>query len=418
MRPKPVLIVVFFTLLYPAYGATLRVPGDYPSIQAALVNATTNDTILVAPGNYYEHITWPNTQGVKLLSEHGPDTTVIDAAGSLRCITINVSVDSSTVISGFTIRNGSMTDGGGISCIGASPCITDNIISNNSSGSGIWIDSGDPLIYDNIISHNTGADGGGIYCRMFSNPRISSNLIEYNSAISTYGSGGGICTIDAQPIIEGNTIRHNTAETGGGIYTFKTYAQIRYNTITSNAAQYGDGIRFYQSDAIVNYNDIYGNGYGVSSGFLAGQINTKNNWWGDASGPYHSTNPGGLGDTVSDYLDFTPWLTKPHGVEENRSTAPAGIFLQVDPNPFSLQTEIRFTIQDSRFMIKEPHLDIFDATGRLVKSFCLSTTYSVLPTVICWDGTDQCNRRCGAGVFFLKLNAGNDYLTKKLVLVD
>jgi hypothetical protein len=39
-------------------------------------------------------------------------------------------------------------------------------------------------------------------------------------------------------------------------------------------------------------------------------ISAENNWWGDASGPYHPTlNPSGLGDEVSDDVDFEPWLT-------------------------------------------------------------------------------------------------------------
>jgi parallel beta-helix repeat protein len=428
MEPKVVLIVLFSALLSLVNGATLHVPGDYPTIQAALMSALPDDTVLVAPGIYFEHITWPSTNGIKLLSEYGPDTTIIDAAGALRCITMNVSMDSSTIISGFTIRNGNMADGGGISCVGASPCITDNIISYNSYGSGIWIDSGDPLISNNIITHNTGVDGGGIFCRMFSNPRILNNLIEHNSATSQYGSGGGICTIDAQPIIEGNTIHDNSAYSGGGIYTFKTYAIITYNTITNNTAEYGDGVRLYQSDAIVNYNDIFLNGYGVSSGFTPEMINVKNNWWGDASGPYHASNPGGLGDTVSDYLDFSPWLTKPHGIEENLATAYTNVYLQVNPNPFNQHTEIRFMIRDSRSAgeelrnakceMRKQRLEIYDVMGRLVRSLCPPTTYCVPPTVICWDGTDQCNRQCSPGIYFLRLNAGDDYLTRKLVLID
>lgn len=418
MKSRLVLFVACCILPSFAFANIIHVPGDYPTIQAALVIALANDTILVAPGTYYEHITWPNTQGIKLLGEFGPDTTIIDAAGALRCVTINHSVDSSTVISGFTIRNGNMTNGGGISCVDASPSITHNIITNNSFGGGIWIDSGDPIITDNVISHNTGGDGGGIYCGLFTNPRILNNLIEHNSATSGYGSGGGICTIDAHPIIEGNTIRHNEAYAGGGIYTFKTYAEIRYNTITNNTAEYGDGIRLYQSDATVNYNDIFDNGYGVSSGFTPELIDVKNNWWGDATGPYHTSNPGGLGDSVSDYLDFTPWLTKPHGIEENRAITPTGIFLQVDPNPSKLRAEIRFMIQYSRSMIENPQLSIYDASGRLVKSFCLPTTYCVLPTVIYWDATDHNRRQCTAGVYFLKLNTGKDRLSKKLVLID
>ena len=41
-------------------------------------------------------------------------------------------------------------------------------------------------------------------------------------------------------------------------------------------------------------------------------VSTINNWWGDPSGPYHSTlNPDGLGNIASDNLIFDPWLTLP-----------------------------------------------------------------------------------------------------------
>ncbi len=41
-------------------------------------------------------------------------------------------------------------------------------------------------------------------------------------------------------------------------------------------------------------------------------LDARNNWWGDASGPYHATlNPSGLGDNVGDNITFYPWLAAP-----------------------------------------------------------------------------------------------------------
>jgi hypothetical protein len=42
-------------------------------------------------------------------------------------------------------------------------------------------------------------------------------------------------------------------------------------------------------------------------------LDARNNWWGDASGPYHPTlNPFGQGDTIlSDSVLFIPWLVSP-----------------------------------------------------------------------------------------------------------
>jgi hypothetical protein len=45
---------------------------------------------------------------------------------------------------------------------------------------------------------------------------------------------------------------------------------------------------------------------------VAATVDARDNWWGDASGPYHATqNPLGLGDQVSDHITFGPWLTVP-----------------------------------------------------------------------------------------------------------
>jgi hypothetical protein len=64
--------------------------------------------------------------------------------------------------------------------------------------------------------------------------------------------------------------------------------------------------------------------YGINNP-TAVLLNAQNNWWGDASGPYHPTlNLGGLGDRVSDNVTFTPWLTAPAGICAPPPPPPAG----------------------------------------------------------------------------------------------
>ncbi len=44
-------------------------------------------------------------------------------------------------------------------------------------------------------------------------------------------------------------------------------------------------------------------------GFTSGILDARDNWWGHASGPYHSTlNSDGLGNDVSDHVLFEPWI--------------------------------------------------------------------------------------------------------------
>ena len=61
----------------------------------------------------------------------------------------------------------------------------------------------------------------------------------------------------------------------------------------------------------VNYNNISGNTMGFNVWTDSGMttVDATMNWWGDASGPTHSGNPGGTGDAVSDNVDYDPWLT-------------------------------------------------------------------------------------------------------------
>ena len=101
-------------------AGVIHVPSEQPTIQDGLHAASENDTVLVAPGTYYENIVWPSTQGVNLMSEFGPDSTIIDGNSAGSVIFFEGVYDSTTLLYGFILRNGAGTDldslsyGGGI----------------------------------------------------------------------------------------------------------------------------------------------------------------------------------------------------------------------------------------------------------------------------------------------------------------
>ena len=95
-------------------------------------------------------------------------------------------------------------------------------------------------------------------------------------------NGAAITANNASPSIMYSTLKDN------------------YNAVVANGA----------SNPVVNYCDIYQNaGYGVNNVNKSFNINAQYNWWGNNTGPTHAGNPGGTGQTVSDSVRYTPWLT-------------------------------------------------------------------------------------------------------------
>ena len=112
----------------------------------------------------------------------------------------------------------------------------------------------------------------------------------FGNTISTGGSSTGIRMESSSPIIDGNSIN----DAYMGIYV--------------------TGV----SDPDITGNNIENNvGYGIYNKETSVVINAENNWWGHESGPMDDSddtssgglyNPTGLGDRVSDYVDYIPWM--------------------------------------------------------------------------------------------------------------
>ena len=91
-----------------------------------------------------------------------------------------------------------------------------------------------------------------------------------------------------------------------------------------------------------------------------------------------------------------------------------GYNLTVTPNPFSKLTTVSFGMGHSA---ERMALKIYDASGRLVRSFGPESCIMDHVSSIRWDGTDQSNRQLGSGVYFLRLEAGDYQETQQILLV-
>lgn len=94
------------------------------------------------------------------------------------------------------------------------------------------------------------------------------------------------------------------------------------------------------------------------------------------------------------------------GGPQDKNTIPIGSLkpeLKVYPNPFQ-NLVIKFEIPNPK---SEISLKIYDASGRLVKTFPLPTDYFLLPGSVEWDGTDNNRNSVPAGVYFIVLGDKN-----------
>ncbi|MBA7516841.1 Outer membrane protein assembly factor BamB [subsurface metagenome] len=86
--------------------------------------------------------------------------------------------------------------------------------------------------------------------------------------------------------------------------------------------------------------------------------------------------------------------------------------LQNSPNPFSLNTVVRYALP----VKKQVELNIYDVNGRVVKILVNGEIDAGYYTA-CWDGRDDVGKKAPSGVYFLKFTAGDYSATEKLLLI-
>lgn len=247
-----------------AIGATLRVPGDHSTIQAAIDAANNGDTILVAPGTYVERITLDG-KNIKLMAETSACGTVIDGSepdifNQFMSVVTCEGEPATALIQGFTITGGTGSLGAGISFAdGSQITVRDCIIRENNTQSfagGVFIDDASPKLIDCEIIDNSSTNaaggvgalgGGGIFRRCLIRGNTANqaagmdiSLLSTVALVETrfennHTVGGGVCQ---QPGICGSI--------GGGLLIGNANTQVVNCAFVGNSGHSGGGV-FVQS---------------------------------------------------------------------------------------------------------------------------------------------------------------------------
>ncbi|HIH92940.1 TPA: hypothetical protein HA338_02505 [Methanosarcina acetivorans] len=224
------LITFIFLLIFAGTGAadTISVDdsegADYTSIQEAIDNATSGDTILVYPGTYEENVNVNKELAIKSYSGNS-DETIIRAASSKGDV-FHVTANSVT-INGLQIT-GAKTDEYGEDKTGiylenvSKALISGNNISSNSFGVYL-LDSSNNTLANNSVSMSR----IGVLLWNSSNNRLNNNILNLNNH---YG-------ILLYEFSSNNELSNNTANwtyAGFGIELFFSYNNTLVNNTASN----------------------------------------------------------------------------------------------------------------------------------------------------------------------------------------
>jgi hypothetical protein len=342
-----------------------------------------------------------------------------------------------SISGGETDENSGTNDNDGVDIYEtAGDVAIDNFSSSSNSDSGIFVETSGDITFTRGNSADLNgsgglemsAGGGSISIESESaiqnggdGMRLSAQTITLMHVASRQNHGFGIFALgdlDASNVdASGNTEEGIVAETGGSI-------SIDRGTLSGNG---GDGLfatwnstTFVQSVSVTNslITDNGNNGvlindaapagsHVISSNVICGNdnggldVNSPNtnfdgsgNWWGDASGPTHSTNPGGSGDKVFDgqlaargTVHYKPFIST---IEETELAGPAAATGVEGTVAFTFGSDDR-----SAFLEDGPGADVADPPFTVTTDNGLVNAHGSPPEPVAKIGIEDTQARAG-----------------------
>jgi predicted outer membrane repeat protein len=449
------LLSALLLLVASASGGThvvdLSGGSDYLTIQEGITAAVDGDTVLVAPGTYTGVANRDldfEGKDIVLVSQEGPELTVIDCEAAGRGILFQSGEGPSTRLSGFTVTNASDFFGAGIYCVGASPSIDDCAFTSNTAaqagGAMLIVANSSPAITDCVFVGNsahdaTGSGGGAVYCEQFSTPTFTSCTFEGNTADL---NGGAVCVFFAGPTFQMCVFRGNSASNLGGCIMAGANASPTLDTCTfvENEAYEGAVMFASQSpgavfDCVLALNEGGGT---VACADCDPEIThccVFENAEGDSLCGYHHDDllldPLFCDPPAGDYLlhndspclpGYNPWGEQigatgagdcGTGIESEAQVEEDAIMLRAPfPNPFRGSITIDCVLPTGAGDLE---ISVYTVSGKLVQTVRSTGTGRDRRAV--WDARDQAGHRVPSGVYFIRAACGTREAAGKVLLV-
>lgn len=206
------LTVVAAILANPVGAGTIYVPAEYATIQEAIDNSSSGDTVLVGPGTYYESLDY-HGRDIVVKSTDGPLQTTITNDPDQTLVLFDEGETVAAVLQGFRLEGGWI----GIRFQNSAATIRHNILSNQNvnNWAAISLSGGtypwpvEPGPCPAVIENNTiaGCANGGLSTFSSVAPTIKNNIFAFNSHYGMHKEG--IQTPVAYPDLSYNCVFGN-----------------------------------------------------------------------------------------------------------------------------------------------------------------------------------------------------------------